>query len=184
MKKFVSLALIAASLAVSAQALIVGADLGYLLDDKEEFISARLGQAIKADASLSHQVEVELGYSSHSETIAPLGAPISATSKITPLTLNYRAESIVSNKLGYYFGLGAGVARTSIKFAGSGVPSVSDHSTSLALQGFVGLSYQVSTSAKLHLGAKYIWIDEAKLLGIKADVGDDVALSGGISVKF
>ncbi len=184
MKKFVSLALIAASLTVSAKALIIGADVGYLLDDKEEFISARIGHALKSDTSLSHQIELELGYSSHSETIAPLGAPIKATSKITPVTLNYRAESIAANKLGYYFGVGAGIARTGIKFAGSGVPTVSDNSTSLALQGFVGLSYQVSAAAKLHLGAKYIWIDEVKLLGIKADVGDDVAITGGISVKF
>ncbi len=184
MKKFASIALIAASLAVSAKALIVGADIGYLLDDKEEFISARLGHAFKTDASLSHQVELEIGHTSKSETMSPLGAPFTATGKITPVALNYRAESITANKLGYYFGAGAGFARVSIKVAGSGVPNVSDSGTSLALQGFVGLSYQASAATTFHVGAKYFWIDEVELLGAKGAVGDDIAISAGLSVKF
>ncbi len=184
MKKFVSLALITASLAVSAQALIVGADFGYLLDDKEELISARLGHAFRTDTSLSHQVELEIGHTSNSETMSPLGAPVTATGKITPVALNYRAESITTNKLGYYFGAGAGFARASIKVAGSGVPNISDSGTGFALQAFVGLSYQASAAATFHVGAKYLWIDEVELLGVKGAVGDDIAISAGLSVKF
>lgn len=184
MKKFVSLALIAASLAVSARALVVGADIGYLLDDKEEYISARVGHAFKTGTSLSHQMELEIGHTSHSETVAPLGAPVKATANLTPVTLNYRFESIAANKLGYYFGAGAGFARASFKFAGSGVPSVSDSGTAFALQGFVGVSYQVSAATCLHVGAKYLWIDEVELLGIRGEVGDDIVLSAGLSVKF
>lgn len=171
MKKFVSLALIAASLAVSARALVVGADAGYLLDSEEEYISGRIGHAFSSDDSLVHHVELELGYTNEKES--------GVKGSILPLTVNYRAESIAANKLGFYFGVGAGLART--KVSGFGL---SDSGTSFAAQALVGLSYQVSANGALHLGVKYIWIDEVELLGIGTDVGDDVALSAGFSVKF
>ncbi len=171
MKKFVSLALVAASLAVSARALVVGADAGYLIDSEEEYISGRVGHAFASNDSLIHQVELELGYSNQKES--------GVKGSFLPLTVNYRAESIAANKLGFYYGIGAGLART--KVSGFGV---SDSDTSFAAQGFVGLSYQVSANGAIHLGVKYIWIDDVKLLGSSIDVGDDVALSAGFSVKF
>lgn len=176
MKKFVSLALIATSLAVSARALTLGADVGYLIDSEEAFYSARLGHVVKTDDSLNHQFEIEAGYSSQNES--------GVKGSFLPVTINYRAESIAANKLGYYFGVGAGFARTRIKFSGSGLPSISDSGTSFAAQGFVGLTYQASATTSLHVGAKYIWIDDVKLLGSSIEVGDDVAFSAGISVKF
>lgn len=184
MKKLVSLALIATSLAVSARALVIGADLGYLTDDQEAYYSVRVGHAFKADASLSHQVELEFGYTSHSETVAPLGAPLKATSKITPFTLNYRAETVRGDKLGFYYGAGLGMARSSFSMPGSGVPTISDSGSSFALQGFAGVSYQASAAATLHVGVKYLWIDDVDLFGSGVEVGDDIAISAGVSFKF
>jgi len=184
MKKLVSLALLAISLTVSARALIVGAEIGYLTDDQETLLSARIGHQFKSDGSLDHQVELEIGYTDHSETGMLLGNPVTAKSKIIPFTVNYRAEAIRNNKLGYYFGVGLGFARTSFSMPGSGVSNLSDSDTSFALQAFTGLSYQVSTTAALHLGVKYIWIDDVKLIGTSVDVGDDIALTAGVSFKF
>ena len=184
MNKLVSLALLSLSLAASARAIIIGADVGYLVDGEEEYISARLGHAFKSDTSLAHQVELEIGYTSHAETVSLLGVPVTATSKITPVTLNYRAETLTSGKLGYYFGAGAGLARASFSMPGSGVSTISDSGSALALQAFTGLSYQVAPAATLHFGVKYIWIDDVELFGIKAEVGDDVVLSAGVSFKF
>lgn len=171
MKKFVSLVLIAASLAVSARALIFGADVGYLIDSEEEYVSGRLGHAFKSTSSLVHHVELEVGYSGQRAG--------GAKGSILPVTVNYRAESIAANKLGFYYGAGAGVSRTEVSGFG-----LSDSGTSFAWQGFVGLSYKVSTNGTLHVGAKYIWIDDVELLSVSADIGNDVALSAGISVKF
>ena len=171
MKKFVSLALIAASLAVSARALVVGADAGYLIDFEEEYISGRGGHAFSSNDSLVHHVELELGYSNQKEA--------GMKGSFLPVTVNYRAQSIAANKLGFYYGIGAGVART--KVSGFGL---SDSGTSFAAQAFVGLSYQVTDTSAFHVGAKYIWIDDVKLLGSSIDVGDDVAFSAGFSVKF
>jgi opacity protein-like surface antigen len=175
MNKLVSLALIATSLAVSARALVVGVDAGYLLDGEDEYVSARLGHAFKADANLAHHVEIEVGFISDKEA--------GFKGEILPVTLNYRAES-KAEKLGYYFGVGAGLARTEVSGPGSGVPRISDNDSSFAAQAFAGLSYNASPAVVLHAGVKYIWIDDVKLFGINAEVGDDIAITGGISFKF
>jgi hypothetical protein len=171
MKKFVSLALIAASLAVSARALTVGAEGGYLTDAKEEYFSARVGTQLGAKDTLTHELDLELGFTRQKDS--------GATGEFLPLTVNYRLESTAANKLGYYFGVGAGVAFTDVSGFGA-----SDNDTSFAAQAFTGLSYEVASDVKLHLGLKYIWIDDVKLFGTKVGVGDDLAITAGLSAKF
>lgn len=171
MKKFISLALLATSLAVSAKALVLGAEVGYLVDAEEEYLAVRLGHVLKVDANLSHQVEVELGFTGQKES--------GIKADFIPLTANYRIESSSGSKLGYHFGVGAGVAFTDVSGFG-----VSDDGSSFAAQAFTGLSYQASETTRLHLGVKYIWIDDVKLFGTKVDVGDDLAVTAGISVRF
>lgn len=186
MKKILALAaLFTASLAVSASAAtVVGFEAGYLTDSKEAYYATRLGFVLKADTAVSHQLEVEIGYSQQSETMAPLGNPVTAKFKIVPLTLNYRAEFLGTSKLGYYVGGGVGMCRNTIKVAGSGVGSISDSDSALAYQVFVGMNYKATDTTSLHLGVKYLWIGEATLIGIKDDVGDDVAIMAGVSFRF
>lgn len=171
MKKIAIIALLATSLTTSAHALIVGADVGYLTDAKEEYLSARIGHEFKADASLSHQVELEIGYTGQKES--------GVKGNFYPLTVNYRAETATAKKLGFYFGAGAGFAITEISGFG-----VSDNGTSLALQAFTGLSYKASPTVTLHAGVKYIWLDNVKLFGVDVELGDDLALTAGLSIKF
>lgn len=185
MQKILAIALFTASLAASAPAAtIIAFEAGYLTDSKDSYLSTRIGFAVKADTSVSHQLELELGYSDQSETMSPLGSPITAKFKIMPLTLNYRAEFISANKLGYYLGGGVGTCRVKIGFAGSGVPWISDSDSALALQAFTGINYKVSDTTNLHLGLKYLWIGEATLVGVKEDVGDDLAVMAGLSFRF
>jgi opacity protein-like surface antigen len=171
MKKFVSLALIAASLAVSASALNVGVEAGYLTDAKEEYISARLGYQLQSKDTLSQEIGLEIGYTSQKDS--------GIKGDFIPVTANYRFESTAANKLGYYFGAGAGVAFTDVSGFG-----VSDNGSSFAAQAFTGLSYQVTDSVKLHVGIKYIWIDDVELFGTKVEVGDDLAITAGLSARF
>lgn len=176
MNKLVSLALVASSLAVSAPAFVGGFDVGYLTDAKEEYISARLGHVFATDTNLAHQVEIEIGYTSQKDS--------GVEGDFLPVTVNYRAESKAGEKLGYYFGLGAGFARTKVTIPGSGVMYISDKGSSFAAQAFTGLSYSLAPTTALHLGVKYIWIDDVDLLGTSVDVGDDFVLSAGISFQF
>lgn len=172
MNKILTIALLATGLAVSAQsATTVGFEAGYLTDSEDAYLAARLGYEFKADTSLSHQAEIELGYSDTSDS--------GVRFKIMPLTLNYRAEFVSSGKLGYYLGGGVGICRNSISGYG-----LSDSDSALALQAFVGVNYKVSPSATAHLGVKYLWIGEANLVGITDDVGDDLAVMAGVSFKF
>ena len=184
MKKLACLAFLAASLAVSARALIIGADVGYLLDNQDEILSARVGHAFKTGTGLSHQVELEYAYTSHDESFSLLGAPVTATTKLKPLTLNYRAETTTQNKLGFHYGVGVGLAQVSFSRPGSGVGRVADDDSALAAQAFAGVSYQATEAVALRLGAKYLWVDDVTLAGSRVKAGDDVALSAGLSVKF
>ena len=172
MKKLVSVLLLVTGLAASAHAaVIIGADAGYLVDSEEEYISARLGYAFKADASLVHQLELEVGYSKAEDS--------GAEGELIPVTLNYRAETIAANRLGFYFGAGAGFAATDVSAYG-----FSDSGTSFALQAFAGVNFKVTNSFALHLGAKYLWIDDVDLFGTDVEVGDDVAITAGLSFRF
>jgi hypothetical protein len=172
MKKFVSLVLLATSLAVSARAaVIVGADVGYLVDGEEVYYSARVGLPVAASNTLTHQVELELGYTSQEDS--------GAEGDFVPLTVNYRFESTPASKLGYYFGAGAGIAFTDVSGFG-----VSDDGSSFAAQAFAGLTYQANPTVSLHAGVKYIWIDDVELFGTDVEVGDDLVVSAGISFKF
>ncbi len=171
MKKFISLAIIAASLAVSASALNVGVEAGYLTDAKEAYTSVRLGYQLQSKDTLGQEIGLEVGYTNQKDS--------GARGEFIPVTANYRFESTAANKLGYYFGVGAGVAFTHVSGFG-----VSDNGSSFAAQAFTGLSYQVNEAVKLHLGLKYIWIDDVTLFGTKVGVGDDLAITAGLSTKF
>ncbi len=175
MKKLLTALFITTGLAVSAQAVIIGADAGYLLDNEEEYISARLGFEFKATERASHQLELEIGYSVAKE--------FGLKADLLPVTLNYRLQIPGSGKLGYFVGAGAGFSRTTIDGV-SIIGPVRLRDTTLALQGFAGLTYQAGPSTTLNLGAKYIWIDDANFAGTSVEVGDDVALQAGFSFRF
>jgi len=186
MKKLATIILLASGLAASAPAAITaGLEAGYLLDGKDAYWAGRFGWELTKGLSLSHQVEIELGYTEHSESESFSGFSLEANSRLTPLTINYRVETTRATKLNYYFGAGLGQAKVEFNVRGSGVPNFSDHSTAFAVQAFTGLSYQVASATTLHVGLKYLWVDEVDLFGANdIEIGDDFALTAGISVKF
>ena len=175
MKKILTALLIATGLAASAQAVIIGADAGYLFDSEEEYLSARLGFELKANGPASHQLELEVGYTDEEE-----GA---LKADLLPVTLNYRFHTTGTGKFGYFAGLGAGFARASIDGVSIFGP-VRLRDTSFAAQGFAGVTYQVGPSTTLNLGAKYIWVDDMTFVGSTVEVGDDVAIQAGFTFKF
>jgi opacity protein-like surface antigen len=184
MKRILAVTLLAASLAVSAQAAAtVGFEAGYLTSWKEAYYSARIGYVLKVDTSISHQLEVEIGYTEKTDSVGVPGGVVTATGKIVPITLNYRAEIASTDKFGCYVGAGIGTARTSVSGSGFGV-TISDSANSMTYQGFAGITYKATDTTSLHLGVKYIWVDDINILGTKAKVGDDFGVSAGISFKF
>jgi opacity protein-like surface antigen len=184
MKYALTIALAITSLATTAHAVIVGLETGYLTDNQDAYYSARLGGEWKASDALSHQAEIELGYTKHSER-SSFGFSIgNSETKIKPLTLNYRLAVTRTEKLGYYFGAGAGMAWVDLGFPGSGLPWISASDEVLTLQCFGGITYQPTPGAALHLGLKYLWLGDFKDRGISAEVGDDLAVTAGVSFRF
>lgn len=191
MKKRLILALLATGLATAASAAVTaGLEVGYLTDNKDALWSGRVGWEFNATGNLSHQVELELATTEHSETgtmPAPLvPAPVvTVKNKLMPIMINYRAETTTANKLGFYFGAGVGQTKSKVSFAGSGVPTVSDSDNAFTVQAFAGMRYQVTPAAALHVGVKYLKIGDISLFGSPdIEVGDDFALTGGVTIRF
>lgn len=175
MKKILTTLFIISTLAASARAVIIGAEAGYLLDSHEEYLSANLGFELKASGPASHQLALEIGYTdSHDGGFK---------ADLLPVTLNYRLQVAGPNKLGYYFGAGAGFARVGIDGVSTNGP-VRLHDDAFAAQAFAGITYQVGPSTSLSVGAKYIWIDDVQFAGTTFEAGDDVALQAGVTFKF
>lgn len=175
MKKLLLVLALAASVAASAQTFVAGADVGYLLDREEAYYTGRFGLQLKASESYAHFLDTEVGYAD--TTVA------GGDGSLLPVTLNYRLQGRTTGAFGYYVGAGAGFAR--VRADGVSINgSVRLHDSSFAAQGFAGLTYQASPSTTLYAGAKYVWIDDVKLAGSKVEIGDDVALSAGLSLRF
>jgi len=171
MKKTIVSILLALGACVSAQAVYTGANVGYLVDSEEAYLSARFGTSLNGSENYVGNVEVEVGYTKESAS--------GVTAKLIPITLNYRGEILGQGKWTPYYGIGAGVAEA--KVSGFGI-SVSD--TTFTGQVFGGVSYKASDAASITLGARYLYVDEVKLLGTKNNIGDDVSLEAGFSFRF
>lgn len=169
--------LLLTGLTASAQTTVIfGADAGYLLDSEEEYLTARLGFEYRGSERGSHQLELEVGYTEAEPTFT-------SEAELIPLTANYRFVAQGPNRLGWYAGAGLGIAWTRIDGVSIfGPVRLRDHS--FAAQAFAGLAFQVGPSTSLNLGAKYLWVDDVSLAGTSIEVGDDVALSAGISIRF
>ena len=176
MKKLISTLIVISGLAASAQAaVIVAADAGYLVDAEEEYLTARVGFEVARSGEFSHQLELEVGYTEDKE--------YGIKADILPVTANYRFTATTTGPWGYYAGVGAGFARSRIDGASIfGPVKLSDES--FAAQAFAGVTYAASDRVALSLGAKYLWIDDVNFAGTSVEVGDDVAVSAGISFKF
>lgn len=171
MKKFVLSSLLAMGLAASAQAVIVGASAGYLVDSEEAYLTVRVGTEFNVSEKFAHAAELEIGYTEASD------AGISVD--LLPVMLNYRATPVMTGNWGPTFGFGAGMARTKVNtwFADA-------DDWSFAVQAFAGINYKATETVSLNVGARYIWIDAVTLFGSSIDVGDDLAVEVGLSLKF
>jgi len=175
-KKILFCFLLATGAVSAARAtIIVGSEVGYLFDDEEAYYTGRLGLELRALPAGSHQLEVEAGYT---ETLIAGG-----DARLLPVTLNYRFVSEGSGALGYYAGLGAGLARAHVDgYSINGPVQLRDES--FAAQAFAGIEYRLTPLVALTAGLRYIWVDKVTLASTPVEIGDDVAVSLGLRFKF
>lgn len=177
MKKYIiaSLLFITGGVVASAQTVVAGADVGYLVDSEAEYLTARLGFEFKTSGPMSHQLGLEIGFTDDKES--------GVTADLLPVTANYRLAVAGAQRFGWYAGFGLGFARARIDGVSTNGPvRLSDNA--FAAQGFAGITYQVGPSTALTLGARYIWIDDVNFAGTSFEVGDDLALSAGFNFRF
>lgn len=177
MKKLLSTLVLITGLAASAQAatVIVGVDAGYLIDSEEEYLSARLGFEVARTGNFAHHLEFEVGYTDDKEG--------GIKADLVPLTANYRFTAPASGQWSYYAGAGLGIARARIDGVSIFGP-ITLRDEAFAVQAFGGFTYQASPAVALTVGAKYLWVDDVTFASRRTEVGDDVAVTAGISFRF
>lgn len=173
MKKLLTVILLSAATSAFAASPYVGASAGYLVDSEDGLFSARIGMAVAQSSGLTHNLEGEIAFSSLSESGIKLD--------LLPVMANYRLTGPIGTqtKLGFYGGAGLGATR--LKLSGRGFR---DNDWAFAAQAFGGITYNVTPKAAITAGARYLWIDDATLGGLTAEVGDDVALELGVRFQF
>jgi len=170
-----------------------GGSVGHVTGDwDEEIYTLHLGTEYKCPTSnSSHAFFLEVGYTEKEESYgygsdsitAPVSDSLDVEMEIIPITLNYKYESSLSEKLNWYIGAGAGVAlvdaKVDVPFGGS--ESIDD--TTFYAHVFVGLTYNVSESFELFAGAKYIFMDDPDFF-TGSLLEDDFTLDEGIQIEL
>lgn len=181
MKVLLPTLLIAVGLAASAQAaMTAGFSAGYLVDNQEEYLAARLGNLFKTTDAASHIAELEIGFSSMSAS----EEGISGSLDVLPVMANYRREIASTSKYGGYVGAGLGMSRVKISGSGMGV-SFSENDWAFTAQAFAGFTYAMTDTSSFTIGARYINIGDVEFFGEDfGEVGDDIAIEVGFHFRL
>lgn len=177
----------------------VGGSVGYLTDLEEAMYGLQAGMEYQTPGSAaSHAIYLEAGYTQDDASyrdVPPAGITGAITRNasfdldIIPITLNYKYQAALTDRLNGYVGLGVGVAilDSSVNWSWSqavappnNTGSGSNDDSEVVFYGnlFAGLSYDVSDSFEIFAGARYIFMDNEDL---KADVaGNRIRYEAGI----
>ncbi|MDP3849257.1 MAG: outer membrane beta-barrel protein [Luteolibacter sp.] len=98
---------------------------------------------------------------------------------IVPVTLNYKYEWALGDRLAWYLGVGAGAANIDVEVGGFG----SDDEWTFMAQAFTGLVYEFTPAFEGYLGVRYMWFDEPDF-GDDGDLGDFDDWGAGLGLRF
>jgi opacity protein-like surface antigen len=154
--------------ALSLQATYVGTSVGYMIDGEEEIISAQVGWTVKETGDITHNLELEVAYSSASEE--------GISFDITPVMVNYIIKSTQESGLTLYAGAGIGYSFWDLSYM-----DMSATGEELTLQGLVGLEYGISETTSFRAGYRYIYLDDIEDSGVSAD---DSVIELGLVFSF
>lgn len=177
-----------------------GGSVGYLTDAHEEMYTLHAGVEYRStpNSRASHAMYLEVGFTNPEESkFRNLPGPRSGVFKtdvdIIPLTVNYKYESALTDRLNWYVGAGGGVAFTdaNVKLTRTLSGNVNkDRADDIVYFAhvFAGMTYDVSEAFEVFLGARYIFMDDPDFnasfgRGIPADnhANDILRSSGSIN---
>mgnify|MGYP001050275175 CR=1 FL=1 len=164
-------------------------------DWDEDIYTLHIGKERKcAGDKCSQAIYLEVGFTESDFTESEGGfseEPLITTStdiEIIPITLNYKYECELSDKLNWYAGAGAGIAlvdvdiETSVSGDNGGPTSESDDDTAFYGHIFAGLVYNVSDTIEVFGGARYIFMDD--VLGGESLLDEEVHYELGARYNF
>lgn len=138
-----------------------GGSAGYIGGDwKEDIYTLHIGAERTCPGSTaSHAIFLEVGYTEKDYNFDEDARRHTASIDVVPITLNYKYENVLTGKLNWYVGAGAGVALVDIDINGPYING-SDDDTAFYAHVFAGLTYNVSESFEIFGGARYIYMDD------------------------
>lgn len=182
-----------------------GGSVGHLDEWDEEMYTLNIGTERKCPGSnCSQSFYLEIGFTNREATAEredgaadiasalnlTLGQEIRVTAEadIIPITLNYRYECALTQKLSWHVGAGAGIALVDLEFRTS-VDSQSYDDTTFYAQAFAGIVYNISESFEVSLGARYIFMDDPDLTGFSGfdsvvSLDEDILIEIGGRINF
>ena len=161
-------------------------------DWDEDIYTLHIGKERKcAGDKYSQAIYLEVGFTESDFTESEGGVseelPITTSTdiEIIPITLNYKYECELSNKLNWYAGAGAGIALVDVDFeesSSNGSISESDDDTAFYGHIFAGLVYNVSDTIEVFGGARFIFMDD--VLGGDSPLDEEVHYELGARYNF
>ena len=193
-----------------------GGSVGYLTDLDEPMYGLHAGAEYKdPGARGSHAIYLQVGfteddasymYPPHSTggSPPPIGGRTEKSSidlNIIPITLNYKYEATLTERLNYYLGLGLGIAildsshtwRWSEPFPPFNEDNDTEDQTDVRFYGevFAGLSYEVCPAFEVFAGVRYIFmdnmdqhIDVTNASDYEAGIHNDLLIEAGVRFNF
>lgn len=180
----------------------IGASGGYLFDFEEPMYHAHVGIERSCNDVSSHALFLEAGWTEKDDTY--LSQPIFVGDfrvrlglmtdiEIIPVTLNYKYERMITERLNFYVGAGVGVAfvdynATTMAIGAPFPPAYSgDSDTVFAAQVFAGLTYDVTDSFEIYGGGRWIHLDDGDIvyspIGVQP-LEDDFLAELGLRFNF
>lgn len=189
-----------------------GGSIGYLTEANEEMYTLHAGAEYRSRANnnISHALYLEVGFTNLEDSgfrslAGPRSGEFETDVDIIPLTLNYKFEDALTDRINWFAGVGAGVAFSDadVKLTrrNGSVNKDSEDDTVYFGHIFAGLTYDVNDSFEIFLGARYIFMEDTNfninlgggnpannaasdVLRGGSDINDDVLIELGARFNF
>jgi len=134
----------------------------------------------------AHNLEAEIGYVEFSESGSFAGFTGTADLEVIPVTLGYRYDLELSDKLKLGVGANTGIAFTELSVGVSGLGSGSDTDTVWIASGGLRLTYALTDAVALTAAYRYILVDDLSFsdAGVTVELEDNDTHAFELGVEY
>lgn len=141
--------------------LFLGGSATYLFEYEEPMLSLNGGVTTPwSPFGFNTSIYAEIGWiEDDNESQIPIGvfgAPVDL--QIVPVTLNVSFGKAITDRLGFYFGAGGGIAFSEVIID----KDVRDQDNKFVGQAFAGLNYRVGNHSEIYAGGRWMYFDDTE----------------------